>query len=717
MSNIAKRNLELIQIFFISFLFSLFIFVPFVLIFRQPAQLKPDFINRLRPWIRGGVIATWDVRNYLIGIFIFSTSPFLFLWLAKYKKKLIAFIDRGRKLSFFLSSLLLIALVFAISNLFSRFPLPSKLEIIQALGKKRGVELVHNLPYLGLSLVLLLMIYLIQKINLIKKLRLIFPFFKIKTKPSLTKNFLFFILIVVLIFNPRYKFSYEKILNYGGEAVHQFHHVNFYLGPINEVLQGKTLLVDAYSQYGLLATYIPAFIFKLTTISYTNFVLYNMLLSVAYSFLFFLFLQKLTKNYLWSAFFTLAYIKLVFFRASLPYEAYVLPSTTPLRYFFDIVVALFVFKLFSQKPNFKKSLLTSFFVSIAFFYNLEIGAPLLVAYLLTLVLDFLVKILTKKGLSSVVSNFQTLGISLTALTVLILGLTYLKSGRLPNFFQAFNSISFFSRGFFDIPMPVLGAYYFPLMIYLVSFYLIVFMFIKRNFVNLYSIFFLLSYGILSFFYYIGFSEPHHLLTVIHPSILLFAILFRLFFTYKKQILGLPTFYKTIILTFSFSFLAFLFWPSPKFIKNTLGRFEKRYGKVEESFSKWNYFGTDFYLSDNNGQDFFLAADKIKQYTKGEKKALVLSRFDTLLLIMSQKASFTGFPIAEYQIAFQRDLDQAINKIKKERPRHIFAYSKKHSFSTTDNISLIWQAIQKQYRLVERAGAVDVYKYRSASNDD
>lgn len=73
------------------------------------------------------------------------------------------------------------------------------------------------------------------------------------------------IVIAALVFN--LDFAYDLF------------HYNAYLGPLNDVLKGKTLLVDSSSQYGLLSIYFPAVLFSALRLplSYALFSVYNSL--------------------------------------------------------------------------------------------------------------------------------------------------------------------------------------------------------------------------------------------------------------------------------------------------------------------------------------------------------------------------------------------------------------------------------------------------------
>src|SRR3712207_1083134 len=49
------------------------------------------------------------------------------------------------------------------------------------------------------------------------------------------------------------------------------HHYGFYLGPVNDVMHGRTLLVDVFSQYGVGVIYALAGFFEVVGLGYGAF--------------------------------------------------------------------------------------------------------------------------------------------------------------------------------------------------------------------------------------------------------------------------------------------------------------------------------------------------------------------------------------------------------------------------------------------------------------
>jgi len=522
-------------------------------------------------------------------------------------------------------------------------------------------------------------------------------------------DILFFVFIFFLEFNPNFKYSYEKIANYGGEAIHQFHHADFFIAPIHEILNGKMLLVNVQAQYGILLSYIASIYFSFIGFSYSGFTLYNILLIILYTYLFYYFCLKLTKSRIFSLFTTLGFIKITFFRTFWQYEPYILPSTTAIRYFFDIVTMIFVYRLFNKYTKFNLYL-TSFFIAMAFFYNTEIGLSILIAYGATHFVDLLTNFPRNIKFNKIATIFISLISSLVFFIILISLVTFLRIKQFPNWLNYFKIIFMYGRGGYDIAMPLIGSYYLNILVYALTFYLIIFKLINRSYRNLQILTFILVYGILSFFYYLIFNEPHHFVTIVQPAIILAVFILKTIFDNRSLIKKLNIFQQTIIITLFIFIISFIYSSPLKSLNFALNRLKLRYSKLPGKYYYWNNSKAKIYLSDNNGKDFSQSAEVIKKLNP-EKQVVILSRYDTILMMMTNKTSLLDFPIIEYQINFVKEEEDSITKIKKDKPKYIFVFSDKYPTMVSWTIHEIWDAVKDNYIFVKNAGVVDVYKLK------
>ncbi len=686
---VNKKNLSLLFFLGLSLTLSLTIFLEAMSRVGPPPPVEAKFLESLLPGLKDSLsFRSNDFRYYALGIVSFLIIPLvLFTMIRLFKAYALLFLLPF--LFFFHFPTIYFGYFFGIiSNAIISF--------------QRSLLLI---ALLSVAIAYILKPLLKLRIKILDRSLFKYVFY-----------FLVFMTIFILIYNPKYPYSYRSLSFYGVEAIHQFHHVSFYIAPINEVINGKSLLVNAHAQYGILATYFSSVVFKIIGLSYANFVLYTMILAIIYTVIFFLFLRALVKNSLLALIGVLAYIKLAYYRGPDPqWEVFVLPSTTPLRYFFDVLTAFLIFNFFKQEARpFKKLLIVGIVAAVALFYNPEFGLPIFIAYGLALVLDLILAFIKKEKGKNILIKFLKYLFSLELVIVFVGGIISLialiRSGSVPDWGGYLSFVLFYAKGFNDAPMPVWGLYYLPLLIYLIGYYYLLVSIYRGQLKNVQLLAFLISYGLMIFVYYINLSETHHLLTVIHPSILVAFILMGHFKDYLKEKLPKISPLTAALPIFFLLLVAKTIMGRPSDIVNEMtARLNYRYSQLKEKYHYWSYLGTDFYLDDNDGADFFQASNRIKALSGREKNIVILSRYDTLLYVMSQKTSLIGYPIVENEISKKEELYPAIKKILEVKPQYVFLYSPKYPERKSATIDLIWAAIGQNYSLAEHAGAVDVYK--------
>jgi hypothetical protein len=707
----SYMNKKILKIYFISFLISVISFSLLVFIRGTPPKNLNTFF-RMTEWSRGAYFNTNDFSNYIVGIIIFLTTPFLM----KYFIKTRLFDILHKNIKFWCPPIFIILICVIYLKIFP--VIVTKIPILTHLltTKKRGSEIFTNLPYVFIFMILwIISFHLISKekfnimiLNLYTKLsfRINNFFLKIRMMDNLS-YMLVFLLIIIFIYNPKYKYSFDELAYYGGETAHQFHHVNFYLGPINEIINGKMLLVDASSQYGILSTYLPSLVFDIRVLSYSGFINYSMIVSVFYCFLFYIFLYMFTGSRKWAFLGLLAYIRIAFFRNVWTNEIYTYPSSTPLRYICDIFMFM-AFYLISKKGSLINTILLSFIAALSIFYNLEIGLSLLIAFMISITFYSIYAVKRNK------LKFFLLNICLLVLNLLLIGfaisiMTVVRSGFWPDWPKMIESVLFYTGGFFDIPAPIIGEYYLILAVYIYTFYYLSVNNL-RKLANGTLIMFILVYGIISFIYYLGFNEPHHLYTVAHPAIILYLYHLQILIRNLSKIYKFPVIYSSLLVSSAVFITVWIISPVPATFQNIKSIFHKRYIKSYNNYKYWNYPGTGFYLADDDGSNFKKSADIIRKLSVNSKKILILSRYDTLLYAMAGKTSILNNPIMEYGIFYKDDLNKTIKIVQKKQPEYIYLFSEHYNQMKTDNIMIIWEAIRGNYIFVEKAGVVDVYRY-------
>jgi len=357
-------------------------------------------------------------------------------------------------------------------------------------------------------------------------------------------------------------------------------------------------------------------------------------------------------------------------------------------------------------------------VVFAFFYNFDFGAAVLIAYLGTIFTRAAAMILKKETIKKLLNEtgkfFLPLELVFIIATILITGLSYLRSGSFPNW-STYLYIIFSQTGkLFNTYLLAVDYYYLPLAIYIVCYYYIFHCFFRKKTTPRPELVFLLIYGLIIFSYYINLSEPNHLWTVIHPALLIFFILVSRFFESMKQEKQKKSLIQIFLPTLFFVAGFFAIFHSPVFfLKNALAKFQYRYSANGTGFYYWGYRGTDFYLQDNSGEDFQLAAAKINRLVK-DRSVVIISRYSPLLYLMSGKTSLIDHPNPECDFYTADDFNQAVDRIRQIKPAYIFVYSEKYNqyyLASVNLMRMFWERVKNDYSFQETAGAVDVYKLK------
>ncbi|HEY5039686.1 MAG TPA: hypothetical protein VIJ93_11490, partial [bacterium] len=75
------------------------------------------------------------------------------------------------------------------------------------------------------------------------------------------------------------------------------YHFSYYLGPLSDLLNGKSLLFNINAQYGVLVFYFLKFLFQFIPLGYTSFSLVDIILTVIQYFLFYFIARRLFKGW------------------------------------------------------------------------------------------------------------------------------------------------------------------------------------------------------------------------------------------------------------------------------------------------------------------------------------------------------------------------------------------------------------------------------------
>ena len=188
-------------------------------------------------------------------------------------------------------------------------------------------------------------------------------FCKLTTSKILINIFVF---VTILLLN-------QKIID--------FHHYSFYLGPVFDVNNGKSILYDTPSQYGYLVIHFLAFLTKGINSSFNTFHIINITLFTIYCMGEYLILSNLIENKLKLLIATFVLICLQTLYTD--YYTSLYPSTGPLRFGLGLLIC-WLLCYYEWRKSFVLGTLLS---SISLFWSVETAVYIVPAWLFTCIAE------------------------------------------------------------------------------------------------------------------------------------------------------------------------------------------------------------------------------------------------------------------------------------------------------------------------------------------
>jgi len=298
------------------------------------------------------------------------------------------------------------------------------------------------------------------------------------------------------------------------------YHYNYYLGPVNDILNGKTMLVDINCQYGVGIVYFIALIFELLPIplNYQGFSLVlNILLVAQYALVYLLVRHVLESR-------PAAITALILALAATYYsQEYTLPSTGPLR--FAIPYVLLAILAVRDRNNPRARITVYALIGLAALWSFETFIYTLTTYLCV---ECYALLRSSHGLRHKLRHLVPLlgGPCITiAFCHLALALfTYLRAGVWPEWDHYFDYIFLYStKGFGQLPIEAWHPWALYVAVYFLSLILLLYKALSAssNDAGPYPfIAGLTGLGIAQFTYYLGRSHPNNLYHICIPLICL-----------------------------------------------------------------------------------------------------------------------------------------------------------------------------------------------------
>ena len=304
-------------------------------------------------------------------------------------------------------------------------------------------------------------------------------------------------------------------------------HFNAVFYSLDQVVKGKTLLVDLHNQYGLYPHFLSPLFDLIGLGAFTHSVTFSTITILCYLCIY-IFLFRCTKDHFVSSITLIAilYSRAFSYIEMNAYEPYF--QYTPIRFFFPCLLLVLV-QNYITSPSKAQYHLISFVCSVSILWNFESGFVVFISWVLIQIYEKLSSY-RAVSLGFLRSIFWPLLQTTSMLAFVVFGycvLMFLRSGAwldLESFFK-FHQI-FYLSGFFMMHMPVVHLWNIIISIYVFGFTYAIsgalpMMQSKLKFNT--EVFLVSSLGFGLFLYYQGRSHDYNLLNVSYPAVILLGM--------------------------------------------------------------------------------------------------------------------------------------------------------------------------------------------------
>lgn len=309
-------------------------------------------------------------------------------------------------------------------------------------------------------------------------------------------------------------------------------HFGLLTGAINQVSHGKMVLVDIFSQYGVLYPYIGALFTKIFGFSILNISLFFVLLIfLSFLFIYMALSEKIGYNS-WFSFISLIavigishmfYVSIILFGGvNNTYYQY-----HPIRVIFGSFFIWFALKYLKNSSTIKY-IIGLFMCGISFLWNFDTGVPLVISWLGFLIFNTLSvgNFTTKEKLVKSFKHLLFMGITLVSIMAVYDFAAYLHSNRLPNWNEIVELQKLFViLGFYMAPMRKIDLWNIVIIVYILVLFSCLVALLKKKATDSHRYYiFIALFGIGIFSYYQGRSLVSNLFILTYPAVILTAFL-------------------------------------------------------------------------------------------------------------------------------------------------------------------------------------------------
>lgn len=467
---------------------------------------------------------------------------------------------------------------------------------------------------------------------------------------------------------------------------------NSFAGPVNDVLGGKTLLVDVNSQYGMLLVYVLAQIFKVIPLTYTNMFWLNYTVMVAGYYLIYLIMRK------WLGWVAVIGISLIML------HHYFGQSVSPLLYTQQTFIRWGWWLLLFICIHKKISLLIEFIiVSFSLFWAFDSGMYVLLAYLVfSIVRIYLSCPNWTVRIKKVIFTGVGLLVTLTVYFILISFFTRIRAGVWPNWRMGSNMAGEFTGGFGLLPMPAIGPYIIVLTLYLAVFTYIIFQLLlkrhklsKERTADLCLISYITAYGISLFIYYTGRSTNGNLLTVTIPF---FVVLCWALTRFKKNIIDNKN--KLFIGGLAFFFLISSGVSTTAALVNLKNIYLRRDRLIPLGFD-------DIETAPLHKQSIAAISAYLDAKDGKTRKVAIVSTWDGFFLVKTKSVNIIDSNHLENFIKYSQLTDLA-NQVRDRSPEIMFV-DNVNVWNVWEMVPTILASLQDKYHFEKNVGYLDIWR--------
>lgn len=473
------------------------------------------------------------------------------------------------------------------------------------------------------------------------------------------------------------------------------------VAPINDVLGGKTLLVNINSQYGVLMIYALSVLFKFIPLSYTAFFWINFIVTITGYILLYFIMKRLAG---WGA------LLGIFLILEHHHFSQVLPilhfsQVSFLRFgWWVVILAYLVLIKKNTYHSWIGNLLEYLLVGIAVFWGFDVGIYVLGAYLsYSVVSIFLEKRSFGQKVQDASIRLLRLCFVLFMFYLAISLFTIIRAGTFPDWSMFTGTASQFANGWGMVKMPAFGIHILFLLSYLLVFAFIFYRAIigrnpstKEESSRLPIMAFVTAYGILQFSYYVGRSVPGNLHHIILPMILIGCIVVTILIKQinERRIILKGRFQ---LMSVSFALLIFIAFSITTTIANVnvLNTYRK---KTPILFNFDENENLPKYQQSITAINTYLAGKKVPS-----RRIAILSNKDSFFLIKTRSVNLVDSNNTDYFV-LKSQFGSLVRQLFKENPPLVFTDHE----AGYPHIELLQNQLSQRYTYSKNIGFLDIW---------